>query len=275
MKSHSSQYFEDNYEDYVQGWSEDHIHYGFWYEDTKTHEESLLNHTKEMLKHLNIRPGDCVLDAGCGSGGSSRYIVENYGVETTGIMLSQTLLEAAENLSKDTKNRSLLQFFDMDFTDTSFEDESFSKIFAIESVCQAENKSLFIKEAFRLLKTRGRLVVADFFLLRTDLDENDHKIYREWCDGWFIPDLATIDDFRRRLEQQGFMSVQYYDKTPLIRKCGKYMYDGAEQRLPATLMQQSSGKLPPSRLAHVIATYRQWECIENGIWGFGMFNADK
>lgn len=271
----SMQYYEDNYEDYAQGWSKDHIHYGFWFDHTQSHEESLVNHTREVLKHLNIQPGNRVLDAGCGSGGSSRYIVENYGVETVGIMLSPTLYKAASELSKHIKNSNMISFYLQDYTDTHFKDESFDRIFAIESVCQEPAKDKFISEAYRLLRRGGRLVVADFFLLRDNLNEKELRSYREWCDGWFIPDLALTEEFRAMLRHNGFLNIEFHEKTNLLKKSGKMMYDIAKERLPEVYLQYNSGKLPQSRLAHVIATYRQWECIEWGIWGFGMFVADK
>ncbi len=271
----SMQYYEDNYEDYIQGWSKDHIHYGFWFDDTKTHEESLLNHTKEVMKHLDIQPGNRVLDAGCGSGGSSRYIVEHYGVETIGVMLSPTLLGAANELSRTTPNNHLLSFYLKDYTDSGFDNESFDRIFSIESVCQEPNKEKFISEAYRLLRKGGRLVVADFFLLRDDLNEKEFRSYREWCDGWFIPELSIKDAFGRMLVNAGFSNIEYHDKTKLLRKSGKMMHDDARERLSEIYQRHSRGELPKSRLAHVVATCRQWDCIEWGIWGFGMFVADK
>jgi tocopherol O-methyltransferase len=271
----SMQYYEDNYADYVDGWSKDHIHYGFWNEYTKTHEESLINHTKEVLKHLEPQPGDRVLDAGCGSGGSSRYLVENHDVEAVGVMLSPTLLKAANELSQGIPDAKKPAFYLKDFTDTGFENESFDRIFAVESVCQEPRKERFLDEAYRLLKKGGRLVVADFYLLRNNLSETEYRSYREWCDGWFIPDLASMDDFGRMLAAAGFHSIEYFDKTPLIRKSGFMMYDGAKERLPYVFMAHNEGKLPQSRLAHVIATFRQWECIEWGVWGFGIYVAEK
>ena len=42
----------------------------------------------------------------------------------------------------------------------------------------------FIKEAYRLLKPSGRLVIADGFV--TDFKNNDESVIRQWLDGWQV-----------------------------------------------------------------------------------------
>ena len=49
----------------------------------------------------------------------------------------------------------------MNYTNTSFENESFTAITGIESICYAEPKMAFSKEAKRLLKPNGKLAIAD------------------------------------------------------------------------------------------------------------------
>ena len=271
----TSHYFDENLEDYARGWSEDHLHYGFWYEDTKTHEESLDNTTRDVANYLNIQPGDRVLDAGCGTGGTCRYIVEKFGVETVGIALSDVLMEAAEKFMSGLDNQELMSLYNKDYNDTGFHDESFSKIIGLESVCHTNIKERFVGEAYRLLKNGGLLVVADFFQVRKDLNIHENKILCEWLDGWFIPNLATVDHFRELLESAGFSDIQYFNKNHLIKKSAKLMYNSAHERMPALLMLQISNKLPSSRLAHVIGTYRQKECLDAGIWEYGIFTANK
>ena len=149
------------------------------------------------------------------------------------------------------------------------------RVFAIESVCHAPNKELFINEAYRILKPDGNLVVSDFFKLRNKLNENENQIFRGWCDGWGIPDIDMKYDFNSKLGEAGFTHIEYFDNTQFVKKSAQLMYNQAKERLPLFFIMHNEGKIPRARLDHVIATCRQWDCIECGIWGHGMFVATK
>ncbi|UCF85161.1 MAG: class I SAM-dependent methyltransferase [Desulfobacteraceae bacterium] len=275
MKDKSEQYYNETYGDYALNWSKDHLHYGFWYEDTKTHEESLVNTVKEVVNYLDLKPGERLLDAGCGVGGTCRYIVENMGIETVGITLSKRLLDAANELSKDIKNRFLLKIYLKDFNDTGFEDSSFDKILGLESICHAENKEVFAREAYRLLKEGGRLVVADSFQVREDLSEDEERMYGQVLEGWAIPNKTSVDKFRSALESGGFTSIKCIDQTSLIQKSSRFMHDGSESVLPLLFRLVSEGRLLKSIMLNNIAGSRQKTCLDLGIWGYKIFVAEK
>jgi cyclopropane fatty-acyl-phospholipid synthase-like methyltransferase len=271
----SEQYYNETYADYALNWSKDHLHYGFWYEETKSHEESLVNTIKEVVNYLDLKPGERLLDAGCGVGGTCRYIVENLGIETVGITLSKTLLDAAFHLSKVIKNRSLLKIYMRDFSETGFEDSSFDKIIGLESICHAQYKEMFAKEAYRILRKGGRLVVADSFQIREDLNEDEKWMYEQILEGWAIPNKTTVDRFRKILGSGGFDTIRCIDKTPLIKKSCSLMYDLAESALPSLFIHVNEGKIPTSRLLNSIAGCRQKTCLDLGIWGYKIIVAEK
>src|SRR5262249_29426430 len=64
------------------------IHFGIWTPGTRSHRESLLNTNRWVAERAELRTGQRVLDAGCGLGGSSIWLAENYQVHVTGVTLS-------------------------------------------------------------------------------------------------------------------------------------------------------------------------------------------
>ena len=136
-----------------------------------------------MMEAANIKSTDKVLDAGCGIGGSSIFLAEKIGCNVTGISLSEKQINKAKELAIKKKVEDKVDFKVMNYCATDFPDESFDIVWGCESICYADDKEQFIKEACRLLKPGGRLVVADGFV--TDFKNNDHhyKKLARWLAG--------------------------------------------------------------------------------------------
>jgi cyclopropane-fatty-acyl-phospholipid synthase len=66
-------------------------------EDIHTAQEQKLDH---ICRKLRLRPGDRLLDIGCGWGGLVRWAAKNYGVDATGITLSRNQHALASELIK-------------------------------------------------------------------------------------------------------------------------------------------------------------------------------
>src|SRR5712692_8681111 len=61
------------------------IHFGYWDDDTTSHAEALQHMNRAIARSLGIRPGDRVLDAGCGVGGSAIWLAKELGAHVVGI----------------------------------------------------------------------------------------------------------------------------------------------------------------------------------------------
>ncbi|MBK9723116.1 MAG: class I SAM-dependent methyltransferase [Saprospiraceae bacterium] len=137
------------------------MHYGYWKkEDTKLLQDALKNMNDYVFSVLNLNSGGRYLDAGCGIGGSSMYAASKIDCEVYGISISEKQISTATQKSAQKMKMGITQFPVQEYCNTNFQDGFFDGIFGIESICDV--KSDFLLEASRLLKTGGRLIMADF-----------------------------------------------------------------------------------------------------------------
>jgi tocopherol O-methyltransferase len=194
-------------------WSDKALHFGLWENGTKNLSDAIENTNKLVSKLLSLHENDYVLDAGCGTGGSSFFMAKNFGVRSTGIALSPKQIKQARNNAKKLKLDNLVSFELMDFNKMGFRDRTFTKIFGIESVCHANDKLCFLKEAYRILEHGGRIVIADGFLTKDNLTKKEKEIYHKCLVGWKVANLSHKADFLNDLIKAGFKNIEFYDKT--------------------------------------------------------------
>jgi tocopherol O-methyltransferase len=271
----SAEYYDVNFIEYEKYFSDEHLHYGLWYKDTKDHEESLINTVKEVVRLLNIQPDDMVLDAGCGTGGACRYIAETFNVKTYGITMSGELLKAAKNSSIKFLHRELLDISIMDYTTTAFPDGFFTKVFTIESVCHAEKKINFLKEMRRVLSDNGVLVMAEYLRINKRLTIEDKKNYNEWLDGWAMPFISSVTDISKDLKKSNFKIIEVIDVTEYIKKSCDLMFDYAQGKITELVIKKKFKTLNKASQKHLIATARQKYCIDHSLWGYYLIKAVK
>tara|TARA_Y100000590_G_scaffold219205_1_gene248300 strand:+ start:4903 stop:6108 length:1206 start_codon:yes stop_codon:yes gene_type:complete len=76
----------------------------------ETLEQAQTNKLLHIVKKLNIKPGQRVLDIGCGWGGLSRYIAKEVGCEVHGISLASNQIDYCKNKARETKLDNLLSY---------------------------------------------------------------------------------------------------------------------------------------------------------------------
>lgn len=251
------------------------VHYGFWDENVKNRQEALLNVNKFLAETVNVKSDDVVLDAGCGIGGSAIWLAKNYNVHVIGITISEKQLEEAKNLSLKNGVNPVTNFYKRDFLNSGFDNESFSVVWAIESVCHAENKKDFLKEAYRLLKNGGRLVVDDGFLLRDVKDESEKKNLNAFLEGMALSNLAYESEFKKSLEEVGFKNIKIYDKVKETLPSAKKIYKMSIFSYPVSWVTEKLRLTPSLLTKNNLAGITQYRIIKNGIMGHRVFYAEK
>jgi cyclopropane-fatty-acyl-phospholipid synthase len=122
-------------------------------DDLDTAQERKLDY---VCRKLRLRPGERLLDIGCGWGGLLIYAAQHYGVEAYGITLSQPQAELANERISQAGLQERCRVEIRDYRDVN-EAEAFDKIASIEMFEQVGEALLptYFKQAWRLLRPGG------------------------------------------------------------------------------------------------------------------------
>ncbi len=179
----------------------DFYNYGYWDENTRTQKAACENLMEKLLAFIPSKRGN-ILDVACGLGATTRHLLRYYPPQhVVGINVSDVQLTRARC------NAPGCTFLKMSATELEFEDASFDNIVCVESAFHFDTREQFLKEAHRVLRPGGRLVMSDIISPRLSprAIRNHH-----------IPAANYLDDpeaHRRGLLRVGFADAEVVDAT--------------------------------------------------------------
>ena len=251
------------------------LHFGYYDETATHHKAAVANMNRVMADLVNIQSGDRVLDAGCGVGGSGIWLAQNRGSDVVGItpvdgQIKDAILNAQKNGVADKT-----EFVKADFLAIPFDDESFDIVWALESVCHAEQKLDFYREAYRVLKPGGRLVIADTFRISRPYTAEDETLIKKWLECWAIPDLDSSEEHQQHASAVGLEAFSFRDITKHTLQSIRNIREHGDKWLWAAKALNKVGIVSNVQVSNVLGTIHQYDALQKNLWCYGLLSAKK
>ena len=165
--------------------------------------------TKELVELTRIVAADHVLDAGCGIGGTSRYLAHAAGCRVTGVDLTGEYVDVARLLSERVGLGERVSFRQGNVLELPFDDAAFDVVWTEHVQMNIADKAGFYGELFRVLRPGGRLAFHDIFAG----PEGEEYLPVPWAEEASISHLVPIEELRSLLGAAGFSQLVWEDKT--------------------------------------------------------------
>ena len=271
-------YYDETRFDYKVAWLNEEnqaVHFGFYDRAHRTHEQALLNTNQIMAKYGGMQPGQHVLDAGCGNGGSSLWLAATNRVKATGITPVATQVAEARLQAERRGLADQCSFIEGDYCQVPLEANSVDVVWACESLCHAEDKHAFYREAYRLLKPGGRLVIAEYIRYHRPYGDPLERLLLDWVNRWAIPDLDTTEEHRKYLKESGFSNIRIQDFTRFAFISLKNLYAISRRWLWADYLLHPIGVRSRAQHNNIVGSVRQFQALRQDLWYYGLITARK
>ena len=173
-----------------------------------------LDITEKAIRQMELRPGERVLDLGCGSGWATRMLArlvsdgpEGFG-QVVGLDISDEMIRQARAESKDFEN---ILYVWGSAEKIPWEENFFVKVLSVESFYYYPYQDRALNELFRVMAPRGRM-----FILINLYKDNPYSL--QWADKLKVPvHVRSKDEYIELLQAHAFENieaVQVPDDTP-------------------------------------------------------------
>jgi ubiquinone/menaquinone biosynthesis C-methylase UbiE len=189
-----------------------------------------LDATRDLAALLAPQAGEQILDIGCGIGGPARWIAAEYNCAVTGVDLTPDFCVAARELTAVCGLADRVRIVEGNALALPLPDGMFDRAYSQYALMNVADKAQAFREAFRVLKPHGRLVLTH---LNAGPD-GPPAFPQPWASVAEHSFLATDAETRRDLEAAGFEILDFRDTTETARAAGQALRKKIEaEGLPA------------------------------------------
>lgn len=211
------------------------IHLGYWPAGQTCEPDDFASAQMRLddfvINAAALRDGLAVLDVACGLGGLLATLDARFrGMELTGVSHDPRQLDACHRVRP--RPDTILRWVEADACRLPFADASFDRVFCVEAMFHFRSRDAFLREAFRVLRPEGRLVVTDILLSPLADDDVARAVhadllaaYGPWPEPWL-----SAGHLGGQFAAAGFADVAFADLTAATRPSYRFLLPGGGGR---------------------------------------------
>ena len=244
------------------------LHLGYWPagQEDQTFADAAKRLTGMLIEELEVDGNHRVLDVGCGvTAGPAIQLAEQTGCTVEGVTLENSAERIVPERATAAGVGNQVSVHVGNARQLPFADEQFDRVWMIEMLIHVLDKETVFREVYRVLRSGGRMVVADF------PTEETLSTAHEWIEAnHFAP--SSYAEFEKMLQDIGFEGVttEDYNNTvavPTFRRMLEHVRANPEETKAVVgeeMFELFEHGLPLGVDAH-----------ENRVLTYGVFTARK
>ena len=216
-------------------------HLGYWYDDDDEASvgEAAARLTRKIADTLGLRPGEHVLDAGCGAGVAAVQIAGEYGARVTGVTISPVGRDMARARAEAAGRSEQARFELGDYHALDFPEAHFDAVIEIEALMHAVDLDKALLELYRVLRPGGRITIAETTKVRPDAEvampfSREPVMGRQWVDNLtnagFVPE-EWIECGHRVFGHSGTRFPRHFEtiREDFVARFGEELFDNIRE----------------------------------------------
>ena len=251
-------------------WGE-HLHHGYWDADLSS-AQAQVRLMERLAERARIPQGACVLDIGCGLGGSAFWLADQFDCKVTGMTISPVQARMANKKAKDRGLSDRVQFQVKDANEWQPQPESVDMVWIMESSEHFRNKKEFFERCASVLKPGGVLALCAW--LRRDgppMSDDEQKLVATIGEAMLSASLDSLSDYQEWMREAGFTIVTAEDITRYVERTWEQCTRMAE-RLPIKYLLRFTS----ASTRRFVQSFRLMkQAYAEGAMAFGLFVAKK